>query len=161
MLRRMSEAIQTLLDERAVEKLFHRYFERIDANDPVGAAEYMTEDVAFEIMIGERRSGRDRFARGVGRVLNGYSATSHHVTNLLVDLDGDEGTAHMYVYAYHRMTDTGEPWYLWARVRDRVRREAEQWLISEHLVHGMDAVPMRHDIPRDWYTPHAGRLDRS
>jgi uncharacterized protein (TIGR02246 family) len=157
----MPEAIQTLLDERAVEKLFHRYFERIDANDPAGAAEYMTEDVAFEIMIGERRSGRDRFARGVGRVLNGYSATSHHVTNLLVDLDGDEGTAHMYVYAYHRMMDTGEPWYLWARVRDRVRREADQWLISEHLVHGMDAVPMRHDIPRDWYTPHAGRLDRS
>ena len=156
----MPADLQTLLDERAVERLFHRYFERIDANDPAGASEYMTEDVEFEIMIGERRSGRDRFARGVGRVLDGYTATSHHVTNLLVDLDGEEGTAHMYVYAYHRMANTGEPWYLWARVRDRVRREGEEWLISEHLVHGMDAVPMRPDIPRDWYTPHAGRLDR-
>ena len=157
----MSADLQRLLDERAVERLFHRYFERIDANDPEGASEYMTEDVEFEIMIGERRSGRDRFARGVGRVLNGYSATSHHVTNLLVDLDGDEGTAAMYVYAYHRMANTGDPWYLWARVRDRVRRVGDQWQISEHLVHGMDAVPMRHDIPRDWYTPHAGRLDRA
>ena len=157
----MSADLQRLLDERAVERLFHRYFERIDANDPEGASEFMTADVEFEIMIGERRSGRDRFARGVGRVLDGYTATSHHVTNLLVDLDGDEGTAVMYVYAYHRMANTGEPWYLWARVRDRVRREGEEWLISEHLVHGMDAVPMRPDIPRDWYTPHAGRLDRS
>jgi uncharacterized protein (TIGR02246 family) len=157
----MSSDLQLLLDERAVERLFHRYFERIDANDPEGASRHMTSDVEFEIMIGERRSGRERFARGVGRVLDGYSATSHHVTNLLVELDGDEGTAHMYVYAYHRMANTGDPWYLWARVRDKVRRENGEWLISEHLVHGMDAVPMRHDIPRDWYTPHHGRLDRS
>ena len=156
----MSADLQTLLDERAVERLFHHYFERIDANDPQGASRYMTEDVAFEIMIGERRQGRDRFARGVGRVLDGYSATSHHVTNLLVELDGDEGTAVMYVYAFHRMSGTGEPWHLWARVRDRVRREDGEWRISEHLVQGMDAVPMRPDIPRGWYTPHHGRLER-
>jgi uncharacterized protein (TIGR02246 family) len=155
-------SLQTLLDERAVERLFHRYFERIDANDPVGAAAHMTEDVGFEIMIGERRQGRDRFARGVGRVLDGYTATSHHVTNLLVDLDGDEGTAVMYVYAFHRMANTGEPWHLWARVRDRVRRDGDgEWRISEHLVLGMDALPMRPDIPRDWYTPHHGRLQRA
>jgi ketosteroid isomerase-like protein len=160
----MSADLQRLLDERAVERLFHAYFERIDANDPVGASAFMTADVGFEIMIGERRSGRDRFARGVGRVLDGYTATSHHVTNLLVDLDSDEvdeGSAVMYVYAFHRMAATGEPWHLWARVRDRVRREGDRWLICEHLVHGMDAVPMRHDIPRDWYTPHAGRLERA
>jgi uncharacterized protein (TIGR02246 family) len=157
----MSDTLQTLLDERDVERLFHRYFERIDANDPAGASQHMTEDVEFEIMIGERRQGRDRFARGVRRVLDGYSATSHHVTNLLLELEGDEGTAVMYVYAYHRMAGTGEPWYLWARVRDRVRREEGEWRISEHLVQGMDAVPMRPDIPREWYTPHHGRLDRA
>jgi uncharacterized protein (TIGR02246 family) len=157
----MSAELRSVLDERAVERLFHRYFERIDANDPAGASEFMTSDVEFEIMIGERRSGRDRFARGVARVLDGYTATSHHVSNLLVDLDGDEGTAVMYVYAFHRMANTGEPWHLWARVRDKVRREGSAWLISEHLVHGMDAVPMRPDIPRDWYLPHPGRLERA
>jgi uncharacterized protein (TIGR02246 family) len=157
----MSEDLQLLLDERAVERLFHRYFERIDANDPEGASRCMTEDVGFEIMIGQRREGRERFARGVGRVLDGYTMTTHHVTNLLTELDGDEGTADMYVYAHHRMASTGELWILWARIHDRVRKVDGEWLISEHLVHGMDATPMRHDIPRDWYTPHRGRLDRS
>jgi len=156
----MADALQALLDERAVEQLFHSYFERVDANDPDGAAAHMTSDVAFEVMIGERREGRDRFGRALGRVLDGYTATSHHVTNLLVDLDGDEGTASMYVYAFHRMASTGEPWHLWARIHDRVRREDGQWRISEHLVHGMDAVPMRPDLPRSWYEAHRGRLDR-
>lgn len=157
------EDLRNVVDELAINRLFHRYFDRIDANDPVGAASNMTEDVGFEIMIGERREGRDRFARSVGRVLDGYTITSHHVTNLVTTPDPntpDEAEALMYVYAFHRMTNTGEPWHLWARIRDRVRRVDGQWLISEHLVLGMDAVPMRPDIPRDWYTPHHGRLDR-
>src|SRR4051794_8137811 len=105
----MNDAPQAPLDERAGEQLFHRYFERIDANDPDGAAAHMTADVAFEVMIGERREGRERFARAVGRVLDGYTATSHHVTNFVSQLTGDEGTASMYVYAFHRMASTGDP----------------------------------------------------
>jgi hypothetical protein len=159
----VDDAIRAITDEWQIGRLFHRYFDRVDANDPVGAAENMTEDVAFEIMIGERRSGRDRYARSLGRVLDGYTLTSHHVSNLTTSIDPqtpDEGEALMYVYAFHRMANTGEPWHLWARIRDRVRRVEGDWQISEHLVLGMDAVPMRPDIPRDWYTPHHGRLDR-
>ena len=155
--------LKSLTDEWAIGKLFHRYFDRVDANDPIGAAAYMTEDVAFEIMIGERRTGRERYGRSLGRVLDGYTVTSHHVSNLEVTFDAgsaDGASASIYVYAFHRMANTGEPWHLWARVRDQVRRVDSNWLISEHLVLGMDAVPMRPDIPRSWYTPHHGRLDR-
>src|SRR3954466_3821620 len=131
--------LQTLLDERAVERLFSSYFERVDANDPVGAAAHMTEDVAFEVMIGQRREGRDRFARALGRVLDGYTATSHHVTNFVAQLDGGEGSTSMYVYAFHRMASTGEPWHLWARIHDRVRREGGERRISEPPGHGLGA----------------------
>jgi ketosteroid isomerase-like protein len=159
----MPDPLAQLIAERDITRRFHTYFERVDANDPNGASLSMAPDVEFEIMIGERRAGRERFARGLGRVLDGYTATSHHVTNLLVEVDESGDTAHasMYVYAFHRMANTGEPWHLWARIDDRLQQIDGEWLISEHLVLGMDAVPMRPDIPRSWYVPHAGRLDRS
>jgi hypothetical protein len=58
------------------------------------------------------------------------------------------------------MRNTGEPWHLWARMKDRFRRIDGQWLITEHVLIGLDAVPMRADMPRDWYVGHPGRLDR-
>jgi uncharacterized protein (TIGR02246 family) len=150
-----------LADRYAIEQLFVRYFDRIDANDPEGASMVFAEDVEFEIMIGKRKSGRERFARSVGRVLDLYERTSHHVSNIQTEVDGDEAHGLAYVYAYHRMKDTGEPWHLWARMKDRYRRIDGQWLISEHVLIGLDAEPMRPDIPREWYTGHPGRLDRS
>jgi uncharacterized protein (TIGR02246 family) len=150
-----------LADRYAIEQLFVRYFDRVDANDPEGASMQFAEDVEFEIMIGKRKTGRDRFARSLGRVLDQYERTSHHVSNIRTEVNGDEAHGLAYVYAYHRMRNTGEPWHLWARMQDKYRRIAGEWLISEHVLMGLDAVPMRPDIPRDWYTGHPGRLERS
>ncbi len=150
-----------LADRYAIEQLFVRYFDRVDANDPEGASLQFAEDVEFEIMIGKRKQGRDRFARSLGRVLDQYERTSHHLSNVSTVVDGDEAHGVAYVYAYHRMRNTGEPWHLWARMQDRYRRIDGRWLITEHVLRGLDAVPMRPDLPRDWYTGHPGRLDRS
>jgi 4-carboxymuconolactone decarboxylase len=147
-----------LADRYAIEQLFVRYFDRVDANDPEGASLLFAEDVEFEIMIGKRKHGRERFARSLGRVLERYERTSHHVSNIRTEFDGP-GEAHglAYVYAYHRMRDTGEPWHLWARMQDRYKRMDGRWLISEHVLIGLDAIPMREDIPGDWYPGHPGR----
>lgn len=149
-----------LADRYAIEQLFVRYFDRVDANDPEGASMQFAEDAEFEIMIGKRKQGRDRFARSLGRVLDQYERTSHHLSNVSSEIDGDEAHGLAYVYAYHRMRNTGEPWHLWARMQDKFRKIDGKWLITEHVLLGLDAVPMRYDIPRDWYTGHPGRLDR-
>jgi uncharacterized protein (TIGR02246 family) len=156
-----TQALTELADRYAIEQLFVRYFDRVDANDPEGAAQQFAEDVEFEIMIGKRKQGRDRFARSLGRVLDQYERTSHHLSNVRTEVDGDEAHGLAYVYAYHRMRNTGEPWHLWARMQDRYRRIDGQWLITEHVLFGLDAVPMRPDIPRDWYLGHPGRLERA
>jgi uncharacterized protein (TIGR02246 family) len=152
--------LQELLDSREIEQVFVRYFDRVDANDPDGASQCFSEDVTFEIMIGKRKQGRERFARSLRRVLDGYDRTSHHVGNVSVELHGDEADVVAYVYAYHRMRESGEPWHLWARMIDRFARIDGRWQITEHVLVGLDAVPDRRDIPRDWYPGHPGRLER-
>lgn len=153
-------ALQRLLDLHAIEQVFVTYFDRIDANDPNGASMCFAEDVEFEIMIGKTKTGRERFARSVGRVLDQYERTSHHVGNVRTTLHGDTADVTAYVYAYHRMRNTGEPWHLWARMIDKMARIEGRWQITEHLLRGLDAVPNRPDIPRAWYPGHPGRLDR-
>lgn len=154
-------ALQQLLDAREIEQVFVRYFDRVDANDPDGASMCFAEDVDFEIMIGKRKQGRDRFGRSLGRVLDQYERTSHHVGNILSDIRGDTAEVVAYVYAYHRMRNTGEPWHLWARMKDRMQRIDGRWQITEHVLIGLDASPNRPDIPREWYPGHPGRLDRA
>lgn len=153
-------ALQRLLDVRAIEETLSRYFERIDANDYEGAMAFFTEDVEVEIMTGKRVVGRDRFGRAVGRVLDGYSRTSHHVTNLLVDIDGDTAESVCSVYAYHRMRADDSAWHLWCRIHDRYVREGDRWLITEHVLRGVDSRPDRDDIPREWYPGPLGRIER-
>lgn len=152
--------LQRLVDERAVERVLFEYFDRIDANDPVGASQFFAEHVEVEIMTGKRYTGRDRFARAVGRVLDGYTRTSHHVSNTRVDVDGDQAFSVAYVYAFHRLTEGGPPWHLWARIEDRWARTPEGWLVTEHVLRGLDAQPDRDAIDPAWYVPHRGRLDR-
>jgi len=154
------QALRELIDARAIEQAFVRYFDRVDANDPVGASMCFAPDVEFEIMTGKRKVGRERFARSLGRVLDQYERTSHHVGNVRCEFDGDRADVIAYVYAYHRMHNTGEPWHLWARMKDRFERIDGEWLITEHVLLGLDAVPNRPDIPRDWYPGHPGPLER-
>jgi len=156
----MNDALQELLDARALEQHLIAYFERIDANDPEGAARFLADDVEFEIMTGQRFTGRDRFARKVARVVDAYAATSHHVSNFKCAIDGDRATSSCYVYAFHRMAATGDTWHLWVRIEDRYARTAEGWTITEHVLRGVDSQPRREDIPPDWYAGHRGRLVR-
>jgi uncharacterized protein (TIGR02246 family) len=155
------QALRELLDAREIEQVFVRYFDRVDANDPEGASMCFAPDVEFEIMTGKRKSGRERFARSLGRVLDLYERTSHHVGNISAKIDGDSADVLAYVYAYHRMRNTGEPWHLWARMHDQFGRIDGQWMITEHVLLGLDAVPNRPDIPREWYPGHPGRLSRA
>jgi hypothetical protein len=156
----MTQALQDLVDARALEQVLIAYFERIDANDPEGASRLMADDVEVEIMIGKRFSGRDRFARRVGRVLDAYAATSHHVSNVTARIAGDEASTTAYVYAFHRMAQAGDTWHLWARIEDRFVRTEGGWVITEHLLRGVDSEPRREDIPPEWYAGHRGRLER-
>ena len=64
-------AIRELLEARAIEQLMIRYIDRVDANDPVGAAACFAED-GVGIYWGEYR-GRAAIAERLGGILTGSS----------------------------------------------------------------------------------------
>jgi ketosteroid isomerase-like protein len=134
----MDKAIQELIDLRAIEQLMVRYAERIDANDPEGAAACYAEDgignywALFE--------GRQAIAGILTKILDLFSTTSHHLTNVNINLDGDQATAMSYVYAFHRLVANNEPFHYWGRWVDRFKRTDEGWLFAEREVVGIGDI---------------------
>lgn len=144
-------------DVRAIEQVFVDYFDRVDANDPDGAAALFLPDARVEIMTGKVYESSAHFARGLAKVLGQYERTSHHVSNFTITLDGDEARSLAYVYAFHRMRATGDTWHLWGRIDDRMQRTTDGWRIAEHVLYGVDSEPRWDAIAEDWYRGHPGR----
>ncbi len=159
----MDEAIQEFRDIHAIQQLMIRYADRIDANDPEGAASCFTEDGIGKYW-GDCE-GRKEIAVRLGFILSLFSSTSHHLSNTSIQLEGDQATAMSYVYAFHTMADSGEPLHYWGRWIDCLERTDAGWLFAEREVVGVGSIEPAHANP-DLMRPvsvhpgHPGRLQR-
>ncbi len=159
----VEKEIQELLDIHAIQQLMVRYADRIDANDPEGAAACFAEDG-----IGQywgKFQGRQEIKDVLTLILGMFTATSHHLSNTAITLDGDEATAMSYVYAFHRMVETNEPVHYWGRWVDRLKRTDEGWLFAEREVVGVGSLEPEKDqpdvnSPMNVHPGHPGRLQR-
>ncbi|MFC1822113.1 nuclear transport factor 2 family protein [Thermodesulfobacteriota bacterium] len=152
------KVLQEMLDERAIKQTMYRYLDRIDANDPEGAAACFAEDGVGKYW-GDFK-GRKAIAERLTRILDMFASTSHHISNISIKLKGDTATALSYAYAFHRMTDSGEPMHFWGRWVDRFVKTGEGWLFSEKEVVGVGSLePDGADKDRN-YPGHPGRIQR-
>ncbi len=159
----MEKAVQELLDIHAIQQLMVRYADRIDANDPEGAAACYTEDG-----IGEywgTFQGRKEISEVLSVILSLFSTTSHHLTNTSIKLEGDQATAMSYVYAFHRMINTDEPLHYWGRWVDQLKRTDEGWLLARREVVGIGHIETEKSqadgVSLAFVHPgHPGRLQR-
>ena len=159
----MEKAVQELLDIHAIQQLMARYADRIDANDPEGAAACFAEDGIGEYWGTFR--GRQEISEILSVILSMFSATSHHLTNTSINLEGDQATAMSYVYAFHRMADTNEALHYWGRWVDRLKRTDEGWLFAERQVVGIGSIEPESfqpdaNSPISVHPGHPGRLQR-
>jgi len=152
------DPIAELVEARAIEQLCFRYLDRIDANDPVGAAACFAED-GLGVYWGEYR-GRAAIAERLGTILDGFNATSHHISNIAPVIDGDRATCLSYVYAFHRRAGTNEPFHYWGRWVDQLVKEDGAWRFARREVVGVGSYEPG-DGQRDRVHPgHPGRLSR-
>lgn len=154
----MDRALQELLDIRAIEQLMVRYADRIDANDPVGAAACFAEDGIGKYW-GEFK-GREEIAARLGKILLSFKVTSHHLSNISIKLNADRATAVSYVYAYHRMSDSGEPMHYWGRWVDSLVKINGEWFFSEREVVGLDSIEPGGAEQNRSQPGHPGRIKR-
>lgn len=152
------QGLRTLLAKEAICSLLSRYFDRLDANRIDEIEPLLAEDVAAELMTGKRYEGKQAVLRALKRMMAQYAATTHHVSNLQVELDGNQATSVSYLYAFHRLLETGTPWELWAQLHDRFVLVESGWQIQERLLVPIDAHPNWEKIRDEWITGHPRRI---
>lgn len=155
----MTETLQTLADRQAITDLIYRYCRAVDRIDAeLGYTIYHDDGVA-DYLPGYRGSGRG----SIDYICKNHrlaSGTSHQVTNIILQLDGDTATSEAYVTAALRTEYGGQMKHInvWARYVDRWSRRDGRWGIDKR-----QAVIDFNEI-RDFAAlpgENAGRNDRS
>jgi hypothetical protein len=109
----------------AVASVLHRYCYAVDALAIDDAVALFSEDCTFDWGHGRVASGRDGI-RELLQSLTRWEATSHHLSNVVVEVTGArDARAWSYVYAWHRVADTGAIEQLWGQYHDTLVHDDE------------------------------------
>jgi SnoaL-like protein len=125
-------ALQALLDKQAIAELLTRYLRSVDRGDVATLrACYLpgaTEDHGG-LFAGPAQDYVDSVAAAL---THPRARTSHNMTNLLIDLDGDVATAESYCVTFARIKADGQYYHSFtgARMIDRLERRDGVWGIS-------------------------------
>jgi uncharacterized protein (TIGR02246 family) len=154
----VDDALHELIESRAIEQLMIRYIDRIDANDPAGAADCFTED-GVGIYWGEYR-GRAAIAQRLAGILDRFAHTSHHLSNVAVTIDGDRAASQAYVYAFHRTRDSNDFLHYWGRWVDELHKVDGEWQFARREVVGIGSYTAGDGEKERRFPGHPGRLTR-
>jgi hypothetical protein len=138
--------LRELLDKQAITEVLHRYCIAFDTKDrelaysvwhPDGTAEY---EGMFE------GTGRGFVDFGVGAHETALPVSSHQVTNILIDVDGDVATSTAYVTAAAQRADGSAVNLIRGQYDDRWSRRDGTWAIDHrhfrtHLTHVVPTSP--------------------
>ena len=115
-------AAQTL----AVERVLSEYCYAVDAREVEAAVALFDERCEFDWGFGRVARGHAGI-RQLLESLSRWDATSHHLANVIVEIDGDTAQARSYVHAWHRVAGTGAVEQLWGQYHDELTWSAGGW----------------------------------
>lgn len=120
-------------DRALIEEVVVRFFNAMDDKEWDIAGSCLTEDFRYEQPHGggAEHPGKDAFLEMARSVESRLSLIMHYITNLVVDVEGDEARATMNTFVVHvfREGDATESANSGARVEQQLRRTAEGWRI--------------------------------
>jgi uncharacterized protein (TIGR02246 family) len=123
-------------DRQMINDLFVRYTTALDAGDVATIVGCFTEDGALESPVVGIYTGRDairEFAERFARFRERGSQLRHFISNLAVQVDGDEGRATCYLL--NVITRNGKPELMPpGRYDCRLAKVEGQWLFRHRLV---------------------------
>lgn len=144
-------------DKHALRELVEAYCRGIDRRDLELVRSCFHED-AIDDHGTLFRGGRDDYVALIAGYLEQFSMTTHHVTNALFDIDGDDAEGESYVLAHH-ITKGWAPQNIVAsgRYLDRFERRDGVWRISHRTGIGDWSSLAKGFDPEGWN----GRVDAS
>jgi ketosteroid isomerase-like protein len=139
----LAAAVRELADRQAIADLILAYCEHFDANEPEAVGALFVEDATVDYgpevpaIVGGPAEIAARIAVGLDQL---FAATSHHVSNVRIELDGDVASSLSYLYAWHRYVDGSPDGELWGRYRHTFRRTEEGWRMASLRLEAVGAV---------------------
>ncbi|MGI9053682.1 MAG: nuclear transport factor 2 family protein [Ilumatobacteraceae bacterium] len=133
----MSDEVRRLVDRQAIADVVHAYCRNVDLVRPDEIAALFTQDctVDYGPGLGAPTHGAAQLEQRLAAGLPRFAATSHHVSNIEVDFDGDDAADTItYLYAWHRYHDDRPDAHLWARYHDRFVRTPAGWRIASRTL---------------------------
>ena len=138
-------AVAALLDKQEISEVLTRYLRSVDRGD-VETLRACYLPGATEDHGGLYEGPADAYVDSIARDLTHPRArTSHNMTNLLIELDGDSATAESYCITFARIKAGGSYYHSFtgARMIDRLERRDGAWGIA----HRQLIWDWNHDAP--------------
>ena len=141
-----TDRIAALEHRVAITELLHAYCRFVDLLATHELVELFTEDCVIDYGpgLGGPILGREALEAALARGLRRFAATSHHVSNVEITVQGDVASAICYVLAWHKMTDGSPDACLFGQYHDRFVRTDGSWKVAERrlLVAGETGFPV-------------------
>lgn len=129
----LQQDVRQLLSRNEIADQIYRYCFYFDSSDTEGLRSLFTEDATIDYgpEMGPLSGIEEIMVSISGGLKNTFAATSHHVSNILVEFKGPSvALSKSYVYAWHRYQKKPEIGYLWGQYSHDFRLEEGMWKIS-------------------------------
>jgi len=152
------DQIQGLLDKQAITEVLTKYFRSVDRGD-VETVRSCYLDGATEDHGGLWAGPAEEYVESIAKsVTHPKSLTSHVLSNVLIELDGDAAHVESYATTFARVKSEGERFdcFVGARIVDRMERRDGRWGIAHRQLlweWNLD-VPSNETWVRGYLTPY-------
>lgn len=121
--------LHILVETKAIERLLFTYAFHLDMNQTAELAALFTEDC--EVIYGPDgfgAKGREAYAKTLEGVGSFFKATSHHVSNIVIDfISPAEANVRSVLYAWHRYNREMPDSHVWGQYHDVLVLKDGKW----------------------------------
>lgn len=133
-------ALRLLAAREAARTPLYTYVDRVDVGDLDAVGALFRAEGTYDI-VGTEHRGPEQIVPALRTALAPFDRTSHHVSNPLIEVDGDRALLSASLYAYHRYRDTGAVWHFWGRYTQRLVPRGGGWAIAHMALIGIASDP--------------------
>jgi len=133
--------LDKLLEKARIEDLLNRYATALDARDWAALDEVFAPDATAHFQGVGICEDRDAIVDVIRSVLGQCGPTQHLLTNMRIEINGQEAQAKTYLQAIHAGLGkyTGEKMTVWGEYRDTLKRTPQGWRIVRRELAGIHA----------------------
>ena len=145
------KSIRQLIDSEEIRKLIFDYAFHLDMNHPKQLADLFVEDCVVIYGPNFGAEGKTAYAKTLEGIGSFFQATSHHVSNIVIDFKSDdEVQVRSVLYAWHRYRKERPDGILFGQYHDVIVRVGERWLFKRRELrttgvtdfHVKDVIPI-------------------